>query len=91
MTADEIESLRRLFEVFCTKQEFILNPDKAHVDFLLKGLLDFKKELGLMYCPCRLRTGDFEKDLELVCPCNFFIQETWTKQNRCWCGLFVRK
>ena len=32
-----------------------------------------------------------ETDLELVCPCRFKRQETWKKQGRCWCGLFVKE
>lgn len=82
-----LEAFRR----FTEKNDFILNPESAHVDFIIDGLLKLEKEHGLKYCPCRLRSGNNEKDFELVCPCNFFIQRTWTEKDRCWCGLFVKR
>ncbi|MFH1448589.1 MAG: ferredoxin-thioredoxin reductase catalytic domain-containing protein [Candidatus Micrarchaeota archaeon] len=88
MDKDEIKSA---FKKLTEGNEFILNPDNNHVDFIIDGILRLEKEHGLKYCPCRLRIGDRKKDLELVCPCNFFIQNTWKEQGRCWCGLFVRR
>jgi ferredoxin-thioredoxin reductase catalytic subunit len=45
----------------------------------------------LRLCPCRLRDGSRERDLELLCPCNFKHHDTWRNEGRCWCGLFVRE
>ena len=83
--------LRKAFEKLTEKNDFVLNPDPAHVDFILDGLLSIEKEAGLKCCPCRLRTGDLSKDLSLVCPCNFYAQNVWREQGRCWCGLFVKR
>jgi ferredoxin-thioredoxin reductase catalytic chain len=85
------EELLRILNEFCDKNDFMLNPDPKHVDFVLDGLFKNEKKHGLKLCPCRLRDGSDERDLDLVCPCNFKSQDVWEKESRCWCGLFVRK
>ncbi|MDP2749315.1 MAG: ferredoxin-thioredoxin reductase catalytic domain-containing protein [Nanoarchaeota archaeon] len=86
------ESLLESFERFCSDNgSFKLNPDKEHVDFVIDGLFANEKAHGLKLCPCRLRDGSKERDLELICPCNFFSQKTYIEEGRCWCGLFVKK
>jgi ferredoxin-thioredoxin reductase catalytic subunit len=85
------EGLRTVWERFTEKKDFVLNPDKKHVDTIIKGVLENEKKFGLKLCPCRLRDGTREKDLELICPCNFKADDTWKNRNMCWCGLFVRR
>ena len=87
-----LEELRARFQEFCNKNGTIqLNPDKEHADTAMKGVLENEKQTGLKYCPCQIKTGDFSKDIGLLCPCNFFAQKTWTDKGECWCGLFVKK
>jgi len=85
------KKLIKIWEKFSAKNDFKLNPDKKHVEKIANGVLENEKNYGMKLCPCRLRDGSREKDLELLCPCNFKIQETWKNKNRCWCGLFVKK
>ncbi|MEM3030118.1 MAG: ferredoxin-thioredoxin reductase catalytic domain-containing protein [Candidatus Micrarchaeia archaeon] len=87
---NEIEWLE-LLKGFTEGKDFELNPDSAHVEFIVKGVFALEKTKGLKYCPCRLTSGDKQKDLELLCPCNFKIQEAWSNWGRCWCGLFVKR
>ena len=70
--------------------KFVLNSDKQVVEDVAIGILSNEEKKGFKYCPCRLPTGDKKKDLELICPCNFKIQETWRDRGECWCSLFVR-
>jgi len=79
------------FEAFCRDHEFELNPDRAHISAVIDGILENEKRFGSKYCPCRIRTGDFARDLELLCPCNFTVQKKYAEEGECWCGLFVRK
>ena len=44
---------------------------------------------GEVYCPCRVVTGDKEKDDEIICPCIFHRQEI-SKDGHCKCNLFVK-
>ena len=86
------EEVIRVWEKFAEKSdEFMLNPDKKHVEALAKGVLMNHEKQGYKFCPCRLRNGSREQDLALLCPCNFKAQQVWAEQGRCWCGLFVKK
>lgn len=81
--------LIELWKKFAEKADFKLN-NLDHVKNVEKGVLEIEKQTGLRFCPCRLRDGTRETDLELLCPCNFKIQKTWKEHGRCWCGLFVK-
>jgi ferredoxin-thioredoxin reductase catalytic subunit len=83
--------LLEVWKKYCEGNDCQLNPDKKHVDFIADGVLANEKKYGLKLCPCRIRDGTKEMDLELLCPCNFQTHETWKTQNRCWCGLFVKR
>ena len=85
------EEIRRAWEQFTEKSDFILNLDKEYVDTVIKGVLENEEKCGLKLCPCQLRDGTRERDLELICPCNFKIQEKWKEKGECWCGLFVKR
>lgn len=85
------QEIQKAWERFTEKNDFVLNPDKEHVDMVIDGVLENEKLYGLKLCPCRLRDETREGDLKLLCPCNFKIQETWKDKGMCWCGLFVRR
>jgi ferredoxin-thioredoxin reductase catalytic subunit len=85
------EELKQVWVRFAEKNDFILNPDTKHVDMIAKGILNNEKKHGLKLCPCRIRDGTREKDLELICPCNFKTHDTWNSKGQCWCGLFVKR
>lgn len=85
------KDLRDAWKKFTENQEFVLNPDDKHVDAIIKGVLQNEKKYGLKLCPCRLRDGTRERDLELICPCNFKTHDTWKEKGQCWCGLFVKR
>ena len=92
----EPEQLLKVWEKFTENNDFQLNPDKDHVDFIVKGVLANEEKYGLKLCPCRLRDGSRERDLELICPCNFKTHDTWLnpmggRGAMCWCGLFVKR
>ncbi len=85
------EELLKVWERFTEKNDFKLNPDKEHVKRILEGVLRNEEKFGLKLCPCRIRDGSRERDLELICPCNFKVDKTWQEKGQCWCGLFVKK
>ncbi len=85
------EELRKMFEKFTGEKDFVLNPDKNHVDMIIDGLLENERKCGLRLCPCRVGDGTKEGNLKLMCPCNFKAQENWERKGECWCGLFVKK
>jgi ferredoxin-thioredoxin reductase catalytic subunit len=87
------EDFRAAIERFTVGNEFQVNPAADKVNLLLTGVFENEKNHGFKFCPCRLRTKDWEEDLKLICPCNFPIHETYkgVKDGECWCGLFVRR
>jgi ferredoxin-thioredoxin reductase catalytic subunit len=87
------EDFRRAIEAFARDNEFRVNSDLERVETLLDGIFNNERNHGLKYCPCRLRTKEFEEDLKIVCPCNFPSHETYQGQDRgeCWCGLFIKR
>ena len=85
------EEVRKSWEKFTENKDFILNPDRGLVDKIIDGVLENEKKFGLKLCPCQVRDGTRGRDLELLCPCNFKIQDAWKKKGECWCGLFVKR
>jgi len=85
------KELLAVWNKFAEKNDFKLNPDKKHVDIIVQGVLKNEQETGLKLCPCRLGDGTKKRNLELLCPCNFKIHDTWKTHGRCWCGLFIKK
>ena len=65
-----------------------LNPDERQLGAVVKGLARNRDRFGMRYCPCRLRSGDPEKDAAIVCPCVHRDQEV-ESEGRCHCNLFL--
>ena len=42
---------------------------------------------GERYCPCRIRSGDTEKDRLIICPCAYHEDEI-ENEGHCHCNLF---
>jgi len=85
----EEKEIRKMVEEYPKKAGIRLNPDKKAVDNVVKGLLAKQKKFGEIYCPCRVVTGDKEKDREIICPCVFHRGEI-ELQGHCLCNLFVK-
>lgn len=83
--------LINIWKEFCRRNgTFHLTDEDEIVQLLAEGVLNNEKNQELKYCPCRMTTGDWAKDIKLICPCNFKIQKTWTDKGECYCGLFIR-
>lgn len=67
-----------------------LNKDREFVLDLIKGLLRNEERYGYRSCPCRLASGDKEKDKDIICPC-LYSEEDIREYGRCYCGLYVSK
>jgi len=85
------KELLNIWEKFTEKNDFMLNPEKWHIGAAADGVLKNEADYGLKLCPCRVSDGSRKINLELLCPCNFKIQETWKTKSQCWCGLFVKR
>ena len=48
-----------------------LNPDRESTLILAEGLNTNLERYGYMLCPCRMGEGEREKDLDIICPCDY--------------------
>ncbi|MDP1086193.1 ferredoxin-thioredoxin reductase catalytic domain-containing protein, partial [Klebsiella pneumoniae] len=65
------EELRAELEKEMKGRGYYFNPDESFTLDLLEGLLVNEERYGYRACPCRLATGDREKDLDIICPCDY--------------------
>ncbi len=81
----------KLYEMLKKVQEplgYFFNEDKEKVFDLLKGLLINKERYGYMSCPCRLASGNYEKDKDIICPCVYRVPDV-QEYGSCYCNLYV--
>jgi len=72
------------------KGYFLNNVDKERVDFLIDGLFLNLNRYGYISCPCRLSSGKYYKDEDLICPCDYMEYDV-KEYGACFCGLYVSK
>ena len=80
-----------LYEMLKKIQEpkgYFFNKDKERVMELLQGLLTNKARYGYMVCPCRLASGEREKDKDIICPC-VYREPDVEEFGSCYCNLYV--
>ena len=88
-----MNDVEKLYEMLSKTQEargYYFNKDKSMVFELLEGLLTNKERYGYMVCPCRLSSGDREKDRDIMCPC-VYREEDVREYGSCYCNLYVSK
>ena len=85
----DVDSLyAKLKELQEPKGLYFNRRDEELVRDLLNSLLINKDRYGYMACPCRLASGIYEMDKDIICPCSYAwpdIQE----YGSCYCGLYV--
>ena len=85
---NETESLYQSLKKVQEPKGYFFNKDKARVIELLDSLIKNKNRYGYMSCPCRLASGDREKDRDIICPCIY--READVKEfGSCYCNLYV--
>ncbi len=86
----DAEQLFQILKEPQAKQGYYFNPDKDFTLAVLKGVLRNKERYGYASCPCRLATGDPQKDRPIICPCTFRPKDV-EEYGRCFCGLYLSK
>ena len=85
-----MEHVRRRAESDARSRGYYLNSDEDFLKDLLEGLKKNEERYGYPSCPCRLASGNFQLDRDIICPCDYRdpdVEEFGT----CYCGLYVRK
>ena len=65
-----------------------LNPDENFTKELVAGLIANRKRYGYQSCPCRLASGIYEKDQDIICPCAYRDADV-AEFGNCYCSLYV--
>lgn len=87
------EETDKLYEKLKKEAEsagYNLNPDAEFAKGLAESLLVNEKRYGYWNCPCRLSSGDKQKDLDIICPCDYRDPDL-TEFDACYCALYVSK
>ncbi len=90
MSENGIEEARDRAKQLAKEKGYILNVDERQIEAVLRGLARNQERFGAAYCPCRLRSGDPEKDRVIVCPCIYHEKEI-EEEGTCHCRLFFKK
>jgi ferredoxin-thioredoxin reductase catalytic subunit len=88
LTSAEIDKLYERLNGEAIAGGYHLNPDVEFTRELLKGLLTNDKRYGYLSCPCRLASGMKDKDLDIICPCDYRDPDIGD-YGTCYCGLYV--
>lgn len=85
-----VEKLYEILKKYAESQGIELNKDKEYVFEILEGLLINEQRYGYRSCPCRLASGNKEKDRDIICPCAYRDPDI-KEYGSCYCGLYVSK
>jgi ferredoxin-thioredoxin reductase catalytic subunit len=85
-----LEEVRRRAESDAKTYGYYLNPDPDFLNDLLEGLKQNEERYGYPSCPCRLASGDFDLDRDVICPCDYRDPDV-AEYGCCYCALYVRK
>jgi ferredoxin-thioredoxin reductase catalytic subunit len=92
MTAEEAELAREILSwirEYAREKGLALNPDDRQFAAVVRGLVRNRLRHGERYCPCRIRSGDPDRDQLIICPCTYHEQEI-AAEGHCHCNLFFR-
>ncbi|MBI5524697.1 MAG: ferredoxin:glutaredoxin reductase [Deltaproteobacteria bacterium] len=67
---------------------YTLNADVDMTLQLVEGLYVNQTRYGYLMCPCRLAFGEKQKDLDVICPCDYRDVDV-DEFDACFCGLYV--
>ncbi len=88
ITGEEIEKLYVKLKDDAESGGYYLNPDIEFTKKLVRGLIVNQKRYGYQACPCRLASGKKEKDLDIICPCDYRDPDL-DDYGTCYCALYV--
>ena len=88
ITPEQIDKLYKRLNEEAESAGYHLNPEKEFTKDLVEGLLVNEERYGYWSCPCRLASGEKNRDLDIICPCDYRDPDL-NDYHTCYCGLYV--
>ena len=85
-----LEETRRRAEADAKTYGYYLTPQPELLQGFLEGLKTNEDRYGYPLCPCRLASGNFEYDRDIICPCDYRDPDV-AQYGSCYCRLYVNK
>ena len=85
-----IEETRKRAEADAKTYGYYLVPQPELLKGFLEGLKTNEDRYGYPLCPCRLTSGNFEYDRDIICPCDYRDPDV-AQYGACYCRLYVNK
>ena len=86
----EIEKTREYVNKVAKFRKLVLQPDAETLNNLISGLTENQERFGYRSCPCRLASGEKDKDRDIICPCQYSEQDI-SEYGHCFCALYFSK
>lgn len=90
MMNDRVEKFYQKLKKLEEPRGLYFNKDKKMVRELLNCLLINMDRYGYTSCPCRLASGIYKFDRDIICPC-VYAKPDIEEYGSCYCGLYVSK
>ncbi len=85
-----LEEVKTRAEIDARARGYYLNYNINFLRDLLEGLKTNEERYGYPSCPCRMASGIFEVDRDIICPCEYRDQDV-QEFGACFCSLYVSK
>ncbi len=85
---EDVEKIYKKLNKDAELSGYNLNSDVELTKDLIKGLLVNERRYGYWACPCRLASGKKNKDLDIICPCDYRDADL-NEYGSCYCALYV--
>ena len=83
-----VDDVKRRAQQDAESRGIRLTPDEKLLQSLLEGLKTNEERYGYPSCPCRMASGDFETDRDIICPCDYRDSDV-AEYGCCYCSLYV--
>jgi len=85
-----LDDTQRRAEADAKTNGLFLIPNPELLNAFLEGLKTNEDRYGYPLCPCRLTSGKFEFDRDIICPCDYRDPDV-AQYGACYCRLYVTK
>jgi ferredoxin-thioredoxin reductase catalytic subunit len=83
-----LDKVRQRAEQDAKSRGYRLNPNPGFLNELLEGLKTNEERYGYPSCPCRMASGFFDLDRDIICPCDYRDPDV-AEYGSCYCCLYV--